>query len=109
MVANKSLSAASLADISNGILALWSKGDKGAAIEKTKLYFRHLKDHNDNEDSSIFQLWKNVGRSEMLTAVKEAGNIIDSFGRKLYLDLIALSPGAYSYLTAISNKSNRRC
>ncbi len=90
----------SIEDLAESILALWSKGDNEKALEKSKLYFRLLKDHNNSEDSSIFQNWKYVDMKEMRAAMKEAGNLIDSFGRGLYIDLMALSPDSYSYLTA---------
>jgi hemerythrin superfamily protein len=89
----------SIDDLAENISGLWAKEDKNTAIDKTKLYFRLLKDHNNSEDGSIFLLWKNVDGREMATAMKEARNIIDSFGRELYIDLMALSPSAYSYLT----------
>ncbi|MDA8054540.1 MAG: hemerythrin domain-containing protein [Thermoplasmatales archaeon] len=94
----------SIDDLARNILTLWANEDKVTAVDKTKLYFRLLKDHNNSEDSSIFLLWKNVDEKEMVTAMKEAENIIDSFGRELYTELMALSPAAYSYLTATQKK-----
>ncbi len=90
----------SIDNLAENISTLWAKEDKDTAINKTKLYFRLLKDHNNSEDGSIFLLWKRVGEKEMAAAMKEARNIINSFGSELYVDLIALSPAAYTYLTA---------
>ena len=94
----------SIDDLAKEISTLWEKEDNGTATDKTKLYFRLLKDHNNSEDSSVFLLWNNVGEKEKATAMKEAGNIIDSFWRKLYIDLMGLPPDAYHYLTATPKK-----
>jgi hemerythrin superfamily protein len=94
----------SIDDLAKNISTLWEKEDKSTAVDKTKLYFRLLKDHNNSEDSSVFLLWKKIEEKDMATAMKEAGNIIDSFGRELYIDLMGLSPYAYSYLTVTHKK-----
>lgn len=94
----------SIDELAGDIFTLWMRGEQDAAVEKTKLYLRLLKEHNYSEDSSVFPLWKNVGEKEMTMAMKEAGNIIESFGRELYIELIGLSPDAYSYLTTKPTK-----
>lgn len=87
----------SIDELANGIFKLWSGEDKAAAIDKNHLYFRLLRDHNDSEDTSIFPLWKSLEESEIKSAMKEANNVIEAFGRDLYVELMGLSTNAYVY------------
>ena len=62
------------------------------------LYFRLLQEHNDKEDASVFPHWNSLSGKELKNGKEEASGIIESFGRKRYLEITGLSEGSYSYL-----------
>ncbi len=82
-----------------GNLSRWhASRDMEKFTSRYPLYFRLLQDHNDKEDSIVFPHWNSIIESTLLQAKKEAGSIIDSFGKKRYLEVTGLTPESYSYL-----------
>lgn len=82
-----------------GNLAKWfESGDLQNFETRYPLYFRLLQEHNDKEDSAVFPHWADIGEQDMRAAKKDAASIIDSFGRKQYLEITGLTADSFSYI-----------
>ncbi len=80
-------------------LARWSERQDIANFKsRFPLYFRLLQEHNDKEDASVFPHWKSIGVRELKSAKLEASSVIESFGRKRYLEVTGLSEDSYAYI-----------
>ena len=62
------------------------------------LYFKLLLDHNGNEDSDLFRRWERLDATEVRDAKKDAESIIDSFGRRKYLEIVGYTDAAFTYM-----------
>ncbi|MCL6090281.1 MAG: hemerythrin domain-containing protein [Candidatus Thermoplasmatota archaeon] len=62
------------------------------------LYFKLLLEHNGNEESDLFQRWDRLDATEVRGAKKDAESIIDSFGRKRYLEIVGYTDAAFAYI-----------
>ncbi len=79
-------------------LIRWNeKEDKVLYAERLPLYYRLLVEHNEKEESDIFQRWKQLDQGVYLNASKEIFNIISSFGLDRYRDAMNLSQKELEY------------
>ncbi len=62
------------------------------------LYFRLLQEHNDKEDAIVFPHWSSLDTGEIIRAKKEAASIIDTFGKKQYIEITGLTESSFTYL-----------
>ncbi len=82
-----------------GNLTKWvSSEDFNNFNSRYPLYFRLLQDHNDKEDAIVFPHWSLITDCKNTDARKEAVNIIESFGKKKYIDLTGMTESGFSYL-----------
>lgn len=79
-------------------LEKWMEDQNNELVnERFPLYFRLLKDHNLNEDRIVFPWWKDINGDAFRMVKKEIENIIDSFGRERYLNIMEISPEQLDY------------
>ena len=82
-----------------GNLSKWyTSQDMEKFGSRYSLYFKLLQDHNDKEDSNIFPHWDSISGQMLTQAKKEAASIIDSFGKRQYLEVTGLTRDSYLYL-----------
>jgi hemerythrin superfamily protein len=73
----------------------YGSGDVVLVWQRMPLYFKLLVEHNATEDSTLFPRWDEISGSITADSVKEAKNIILSFGKKDYLEATGMSRGEF--------------
>ncbi len=79
-------------------LVKWSEtGETKLYGERLPLYFRLLEEHNDKEEDLVFPRWRTVPSEDIKDTLKEAVNVIESYGLPRYMKTIGITKSGYRY------------
>lgn len=76
----------------------YNKGNLSLYRERFALYFRLLQEHNDREEALLFSRWQSLPENTLKDTVKEAKNVIESFGIQRYVELLGFTPSGFTYV-----------
>lgn len=80
------------------LIKWYTSGDLETYHERLPLYFKLLLEHNEREEEIVFPRWDRLPADEIIGTVREAENIIESFGMKKYMEMVGLREPGYRYL-----------
>lgn len=87
-----------LETLSENLLKWHEKGSTITFGQRFPLYFKLLVEHNSREEDYVFPRWAGITEDELKGTVKEAENIIKSFGKTEYLNITGMSEKAFEYI-----------